>query len=94
MASSASIDNTVGAVSQQERDQENNDGDDFYVAPSVNDLNGIFDQISDVISCNDNNACTQDVCDENTALCSYTVTDFDNDQTPDCQDNFQTIHLK
>lgn len=94
IASSGSIDNTVGAVSDAERDQENTDGDDFYVAPSINDLNGIFSSISDVISCNDNDLCTSDVCDENTAQCSYTVLDFDSDNTPDCQDNCSGDSLK
>lgn len=94
IASSGSIDNTSGAISPEERDQENNDSDDFYVAPSVDDLDGIFNTISDVISCNDNDACTADLCDEHTALCSYIVTDFDADATPDCHDNCPNDPLK
>lgn len=94
MASNGSVDNTSGDIDVTERDLENSDGDDFFVAPNITDLSGICNGISDTISCDDADTCTLDICDETTRVCSYSNIDYDADTTPDCRDTCPNDPLK
>lgn len=72
IATQPSDDDTVGTVSDTERNTENADGDDFFIAPTAEGVNQVFAQVSQTLSCNDNNPCTTDVCGSNN-ICSFQV---------------------
>lgn len=70
LASQPSDDDTSGSVSDAERNSENGDGDDFFIAPTSDAINAVFSQISNAITCNDNDPCTADSCSEGNT-CNY-----------------------
>lgn len=70
IASQPSDDDSVGSVSDAERIAENQDGDDFFIAPTSDAINTVFSQISNAITCNDNDPCTVDSCAEGNT-CNY-----------------------
>lgn len=51
MASEGAEDNTIGDVDANEQAAENQDGDDFFIAPQGSDLAPVFRNIGDVILC-------------------------------------------
>lgn len=70
LASQPSDDDTTGSVSDAERNAENGDGDDFFIAPTSEAINAVFSQISNTITCNDGDPCTADTCSEGNT-CNY-----------------------
>ena len=59
-----------------------------YYYQGNGDLSGVFSQVSCAISCDDNNPCTRDSCNETTGACEYSelLGDIDGDNVVDCQD--------
>jgi len=71
LANQPSADNTGSdAVTDTERATENADGDDFFIAPTGDGIQAVFSAVSQTISCNDGNPCTQDMCN-NDNQCQY-----------------------
>lgn len=62
--------NPAHDVTLAERDAENGDGDDFFIAPSDSGLTTLLNQISDTITCNDGDPCTLDTCGDGN-VCTY-----------------------
>ncbi len=93
MATQISLDNSVGSVSGQEKDEENGDGDYFFIAPDGNDLTAVFDKISEVIFCNDGISCTMDDCNEESGMCEHTPDDSSCDDQNPCTNDYCDIEL-
>lgn len=63
MATQPSHDDTKDAVDPAERDQENKDGDHFFISINPEDVSNVLGQVlSQVIVCNDNDPCTDNIC--------------------------------
>ncbi len=83
MASQPSSDSTgTGAVTLAEQNQENNDGDDFYISPTGEELEDIFGSLGNQILCNDQVSCTVDTCVE--GVCQFNPSDAKCDDNDSC----------
>lgn len=74
MASNASQDDSEGEVDAQEQTQENQDEDDFFIAPRAADLERVFRNIGEIILCDDQDPCTEDRCNDQ-RRCEYVIKD-------------------
>lgn len=88
MATQDSDDDSVGSVSEQEKEFENSDGDYFFIAPDGNDLASIFNKISEVLLCDDGVACTMDDCNEESGMCEHTPDDSSCDDHNPCTNDY------
>lgn len=62
MASHESVDDTDVLVDEEDQTRENQDGDDFFIAPTAADLDRVFKTIGEIILCDDQDPCTKDRC--------------------------------
>lgn len=74
MASHISQDDSQGMVEPEEQALENQDEDDFFIAPRAEDLERVFKNIGEIILCDDQDPCTQDRCND-TGRCEYVIKD-------------------